>query len=127
VMISTPNHLTTDLCRTKAIECLNLAQQAASNSHRIMLKHTGHHVFSASGDLVEVIGTHVDVTKRRRAEEALRESEARSRSALDGIAGLIAVLAPNGEIETVNRQFLEYFCQSLEWIKNWETNDAVHE
>jgi hypothetical protein len=39
VMISTPNHLTTDLCRTKAIECLNLAQQAASNSHRIMLKH----------------------------------------------------------------------------------------
>jgi PAS domain S-box-containing protein len=90
------------------------------------LEATGHHVFSASGDLVEVIGTHVDVTERRRAEEALRESEARSRSALDGIAGLIAVLAANGEIETVNRQFLEYFCQSLEWIKNWETNDAVH-
>jgi hypothetical protein len=38
-MISTPNHLTTDLCRTKVIECLNLAQQAPSNSHRIMLKH----------------------------------------------------------------------------------------
>ena len=25
-----------------------------------------------------------------------------------------------------NRQFLEYFGQSLEWVKNWETNDAVH-
>ena len=38
-MISTPNQLTTDLCRTKAVECLNLARQAVSNSHRIMLEH----------------------------------------------------------------------------------------
>ena len=35
-MISTPNHLTADLCRTKATECLNLAQQVVSKSHRIM-------------------------------------------------------------------------------------------
>ena len=90
------------------------------------LEATGHHVFSASGDLVEVIGTHVDVTEPKRAEEALRESEARARSAIDGIAGLISVLAPNGEVETVNRQFLEYYGRSLEWLKNWETNDAVH-
>ena len=39
VMISTNDHLTTDLCRTKTIECLNLAQQAVSISHRIMLEH----------------------------------------------------------------------------------------
>src|SRR6478752_3603400 len=90
------------------------------------LEATGHHVFSASGELVEVIGTHVDVTERRRAEEALRESEVRARSALDGIAGLVGVMAPNGEIETVNRQVLDYFGQSLEEIKNWETNDNVH-
>jgi PAS domain S-box-containing protein len=35
-------------------------------------------------------------------------------------------LAPNGETEAVNRQCLEYFGRSLEWIKNWGTNDAVH-
>ena len=34
-------------------------------------------------------------------------------------------MAPNGEVEAANRQFLEYF-GSLEWVKNWETNDAVH-
>ena len=49
-----------------------------------------------------------------------------SRSAIDGIAGLISILAPNGEVETVNRQCLEYFGRSLEELKNWETNDAVH-
>jgi PAS domain S-box-containing protein len=87
---------------------------------------TSRHLFSTNGELVEVIGTNVDVTERKRAEEALRESEARARSALDGIAGLIVVLAPNGEIETVNRQVFEYFGRSLEWLKNWRTNDAVH-
>src|SRR6185295_11580168 len=35
-------------------------------------------------------------------------------------------LAPNGELETANRQLLEYFGRSLEEMKNWETNDAVH-
>jgi PAS domain S-box-containing protein len=68
----------------------------------------------------------VDLTERKRAEEALRESERSARSALDGIAGLIAIMAPNGEIETVNRQVFEYFGRSLEELKNWGTNDAVH-
>ena len=90
------------------------------------LEAIGHHRFSADGELVQVVGTNVDVTERKRAEEALRESEAHSRSALDGIAGLVAVLAPNGELETVNRQCLEYFGRSLEELKNWETNDTVH-
>jgi PAS domain S-box-containing protein len=61
-----------------------------------------------------------------RAQEALRESERSSRSALDGIAGLIAIINPNGEIETVNRQVFEYFGRSLEELKNWGTNDTVH-
>jgi PAS domain S-box-containing protein len=68
----------------------------------------------------------LDIEELMRAQEALRESERSSRSAFDGIAGLVAVLAPNGELETVNRQLLEYFGQPVEWIKNWGTNDAVH-
>jgi PAS domain S-box-containing protein len=68
----------------------------------------------------------VDLTERKRAEEALRESERSARSAIDGIAGLVSILGPNGEVEAVNRQIFEYFGRSLEWLKNWGTNDAVH-
>jgi PAS domain S-box-containing protein len=36
----------------------------------------GHPVVNASGDVIELVGTAMDVTQRKRAEEALRESEA---------------------------------------------------
>jgi PAS domain S-box-containing protein len=61
-----------------------------------------------------------------RAQEALRESERSARSTIDGIAGLIAIMTPNGKVEIVNRQVLEYFGRSLEELINWETSDAVH-
>ncbi len=35
-----------------------------------------HLILSASGEVIELVGTHVDVTERKRAEEALRRSEA---------------------------------------------------
>jgi PAS domain S-box-containing protein len=37
---------------------------------------TGHPVFNASGDLVEFVGTVMDVTQRKEAEEALRQAQA---------------------------------------------------
>ena len=40
----------------------------------------GHPVFDASGSLVEFVGTNIDVTERKRADQALRESEERFRT-----------------------------------------------
>jgi PAS domain S-box-containing protein len=62
----------------------------------------------------------------KRTEQALRESERSLRSAIDGIPGLVGVLAPNGEVEAVNRQLLEYYGQPLEEVRNWGTNGMVH-
>jgi PAS domain S-box-containing protein len=68
----------------------------------------------------------LDLSERKCAEEALRESERNLRSAIDGIPGQVAVMAPNGELEAVNRQILEYSGQSLEELRNWATNGTVH-
>src|SRR6202007_3076137 len=67
-----------------------------------------------------------DIEDRKRVEEALRESEAKFRAAIDGIAGLVAIMAPSGELESVNRQIIEYFGRSAEELKHWGTSDAVH-
>jgi PAS domain S-box-containing protein len=84
--------------------------------------------FMITSFVVNVLVTRVRAEQRdhMRAQGALRESERSARSAIDGIAGRVVILAPNGEVETVNRQVFEYFGRSLEWLKNWGTNDAVH-
>ncbi|HZC95567.1 MAG TPA: PAS domain S-box protein, partial [Bradyrhizobium sp.] len=87
---------------------------------------SGKPVFDADGEFLGYRGTGTDATAIVRAQEALRESELRLRSAIDGIPGLVAVLTPSGEVEAVNRQIVEYCGQPLEELKNWGTNGIVH-
>src|SRR4029077_9817104 len=96
------------------------------NGAPMYVRASGKPVFDVNGEFRGYRGTGTDVTAIMRAQEALRESERSARSAFDGIAGLVSILGPNGEVEAANRQFLEYFGRSLEWVKNWETNDALH-
>jgi PAS domain S-box-containing protein len=98
----------------------------SSDGSPMYVRASGKPLFDANGEFQGYRGTCTDVTEIMHAQEALRESERSLRSAIDGIPGLVAVLAPNGEVEAVNRQLLEYFDQPLEWIKNWGTNDMVH-
>src|SRR5882762_4683583 len=81
---------------------------------------------ASDGTLLLRIGATLDIDELTRAQGVLRVSEQSLRLAIDGIAGLVAVLTPNGELEAANRQLLEYFGRSLEELKNWGTNDTVH-
>jgi PAS domain S-box-containing protein len=65
-------------------------------------------------------------TDLHRNEASLRESEKTLRLLVDGIAGLIAIMTPEGEVAFVNNQTLEYFGKTLEGLKGWGTSDAVH-
>src|SRR5262245_62072664 len=42
------------------------------------------------------------------------------------LPALNAVMTPEGEVEHVNRQVIEYFGRTLEELKKWGTTDAVH-
>ncbi|MBR0716504.1 AAA family ATPase [Bradyrhizobium liaoningense] len=80
-------------------------------------------VFEERGDRLAFV---LDLTERKRAEETLRASEAKFRAAIDGIAGLVAIMAPSGELDSVNSPLTEYFGRTVEELKNWGTSDAVH-
>ncbi|UVK38859.1 AAA family ATPase [Mesorhizobium sp. AR10] len=99
---------------------------AADDGSARFIATSGKPVFDADGEFRGYRGTGTDVTALVRAEQALRESERSARSALDGIAGLVAIMTPNGEVETVNRQCLEYFGRSLVEQRDWQATDMVH-
>ena len=67
-----------------------------------------------------------EIAERRRIEAALRESEQSFRLIVDGIAGLVAIMAANGATEVVNRKVLDYFGKTVEELKAWSTADSVH-
>jgi PAS domain S-box-containing protein len=74
----------------------------------------GHPVLNTSGDLVEFVGTVIDVTERKRAEEELRRSETELRQMLDLSPQQVAVFGPAGERLYTNRIGLDYVGLSLE-------------
>jgi PAS domain S-box-containing protein len=67
-----------------------------------------------------------EVAERRRAEDALRETERASRLIVETIPGLVAIMTPAGEVGFVNHQLGEYCGQSLEEMRQWGTNGTVH-
>ncbi len=79
-----------------------------------------------SGNIVRWYGTNTDIDDRKRAEEALRASENKFREIVDGIPGLVTTMSPSGELELVNRRFLDYYGKTMEEMKGWATNDAIH-
>jgi PAS domain S-box-containing protein len=97
------------------------------------LEAIGQPVFSQSGELVEIVTTQIDVTERKRAEQALRESEARLAEArrelqatVDKIPALVASLWPNGERDFVNLTWQRFTGISQEEARGTTQMIPVH-
>jgi PAS domain-containing protein len=79
----------------------------------------GHPVLSASGDLVEFVGTVIDVTERKRAEEALRASEQVARGQVEALAQSLDVLATSPAPDQFIGQMLRTMCRQLDGQSVW--------
>ena len=61
-----------------------------------------------AGQTHGILGMNVDITERKRAEEALRESERRFRSLFQDSSVGTVVVTPNGQFIQVNRAFCDF-------------------
>jgi PAS domain S-box-containing protein len=106
--------------------------------HRVALadgtvKHihsVAHPVLDTAGGLIEYVGTIVDTTERIRAEQKVRESEARLRLLTDAIPQHVWTYGPDGFVAFVNQRWLEYTGLTLAdaqhggWVQCLHPDDA---
>jgi two-component system, cell cycle sensor histidine kinase and response regulator CckA len=60
------------------------------------------------GSATHMLGSHIDITEKKRAELALAEAEQFARASLDGLSAHIAIVAADGTLVAVNRAWREF-------------------
>ena len=79
----------------------------------------GHPAFSPSGDLVEYVGTVIDITERKRAED-------RTRLIIDTVPAQLWTESTEGVVDFVNRRWIDYTGMTLEQAVGSGWNRMVH-
>ncbi|HET9985853.1 MAG TPA: PAS domain S-box protein, partial [Longimicrobiales bacterium] len=72
-----------------------------------------------AGGIREVVIVHTDVTEQKRAEEALRKSEARFRAVFEQFPLSIQIFDPNGETVEVNQRWEELFDATIDEVRQF--------
>ncbi|HET8924294.1 MAG TPA: sigma-54-dependent Fis family transcriptional regulator, partial [Candidatus Acidoferrum sp.] len=86
----------------------------------------GHPVLSAAGELVQFVGSSMDVTERKTREEKIREHEMELRQMLDFAPQHVSVFGPNRERLYANRVVLDYLGISLDEWRQRSLGTHVH-
>jgi PAS domain S-box-containing protein len=104
------------------------------SEHRIVLPHgaikyihvMGHPVLNQSGDLIEFVGSSMDVTEAKKAEAKIRQSERELRQLLDLTPLHITEFGPDGSPLYNNQAALDYHDITLEQWKSADLDSLLH-
>jgi PAS domain S-box-containing protein len=83
-------------------------------------------ILNGDGAVREWVGVHTDVTEQKRADDAIRESEARYRSLADAMPQIVWATRPDGYHEFYNRQWYDYTGLDYEQTKGEGWNHVFH-
>jgi PAS domain S-box-containing protein len=86
----------------------------------------GHPVLSTAGELVQFVGSSMDITERKAAEERIRGQEAELRQMLDLTPLYLGVLGHDGSPLYANRASLDYLGMSLDQWRQKSIGTDVH-
>ncbi|WP_138223063.1 PAS domain S-box protein [Nibricoccus aquaticus] len=81
---------------------------------------------NSRGDVEWVVGTNLDITERKRAEQALRENEEQFRTMANSIPQLAWIARPDGFISWYNRRWYEYTGTVPEQMEGWGWQSVHH-
>ena len=79
----------------------------------------GRPIYGAEGRPSQMIGVTLDITTRRKGDEAIRESESQLRALADSIPQMAWMAEPDGARFWYNRRWYEYTGTTLDQVKGW--------
>ncbi|MDZ8054778.1 MAG: ATP-binding protein [Aulosira sp. ZfuVER01] len=96
------------------------------NAHNRTYISRGTPLRADNGEIYAVLAVSYDITERKRAEVALRESEARLQAVANLVPDLLWDSEPDGSTNWYNQQWMEYTGQTFEQAIGWGWIDAIH-
>ena len=83
-------------------------------------------VRGADGRPLHTVALTQDVSERKAAEKALRESEARFRQMADAIPHIAWTTAPDGSVDYYNQRWYDYSGLTFEQTRDWGWEPVIH-
>lgn len=97
-----------------------------AKGRRIWVRSIGEAVRDAAGKIIRLQGAIQDITEQKRAEEALRQSEAELRALAESMPQMVWMNRPDGENFYINRRWVDYTGLSQEKSRGRGWLEAFH-
>lgn len=101
---------------------IEFRMRAANGDYRWLESHGKVVERDADGNPRRAVGTHIDITERRRLEQALRRGEAQLRSIIEGATDAIYVKDLEGRYVRLNRAAVDFFAREPEDLLGQDDN-----